>query len=44
MKKILFLLFFLSLCLGILFSGYEFIHSRASIICISCMGLEEDEE
>lgn len=50
MKKILkyFPLFLLilaifSLLVGI-FNGPIFIHSRGSILCLSCMGLEENED
>ncbi|WP_281170018.1 hypothetical protein [Thermodesulfobacterium hydrogeniphilum] len=44
MKKLLIfliLLFFL-FTIGIKFHGYDFVHSRASTICLSCMGLGDE--
>jgi len=39
---LLWLLTFLTLSLGYL-KGSEFVQSRGSLLCLSCMGLEENE-
>jgi len=44
MKKLvllLWILIFVGFFLGILFKGNNFVKERASILCLSCMGLEE---
>ena len=33
-----------TLLIGLLNSGYQFVQSRGAILCLSCMGLEENED
>jgi len=40
MKKWLLLAGILFLFAGIVLKGYKFVHSRASVMCVSCMGLD----
>ncbi|WP_156874760.1 hypothetical protein [Thermodesulfobacterium hveragerdense] len=41
--KILFFLIFLGMLFfsGLKLNGYDFVYSRGSVLCLSCMGLEE---
>ncbi len=44
MKKFLILVILIGILfiIGFGFKGYEFVHSRASTMCLSCMGLEDE--
>jgi hypothetical protein len=33
-----------ALLIGLFNSGYQFVQSRGAILCLSCMGLEENED
>ncbi len=33
-----------AIIIGLLNTGYQFVQSRGSILCLSCMGLEENED
>ena len=33
-----------AILIGLLNTGYQFVQSRGAILCLSCMGLEENED
>jgi len=33
-----------AILIGVLNTGYQFVQSRGGILCLSCMGLEENED
>jgi len=33
-----------AILIGLLNPGYQFVQSRGAILCLSCMGLEENED